>query len=157
MTSCWQRKPFGTVPAPGAVPLQISSALLALDQVTFTADDPQFVLVGRGQVDGPRGNGGAKVSRVWNVQMCIRVGSETISTEKMVSDGRRRLPSSIGVEEDLPQRWMSQYFNNIQGVEVGHKQVRLPIGWNSRNPASWINSNYQKGKKLFFWLTKWKR
>lgn len=65
------------VPAPGAVPLQVSSALLALDQVTFTADDPQFVLVGRGQVDGPRGNGGAKVARVWNVQMCIRVGSET--------------------------------------------------------------------------------
>lgn len=87
-----------TVPASGGVPLQISDALLALDQVSFAADDSQFILVGRGQVDGPRGNGRAQVSRVWNVQMCIRVGSETITTEKITSDGNQRLRSSIGVD-----------------------------------------------------------
>lgn len=67
-----------SLPAPGAVSLQISGALLALDQVSFAADDPQFILVGRGQVDGPGGNGRAEVSRVWNVQVCVQVGPETI-------------------------------------------------------------------------------
>lgn len=58
-------------PATGAIPLQISYTLLALDQVSLAANDPQFVLVGRSQVDGPRGDGWAKVSRVRDVQMCV--------------------------------------------------------------------------------------
>lgn len=60
-------------PASGAVPLQVSNALLALCQVAFAANDPQFVLVGGGQVDGPRGDGWAKVARVRNIQVRIRM------------------------------------------------------------------------------------
>lgn len=58
-------------PAPRAVPLQVSNAFLALCQIAFAANDPQFVLVGGGQVDGPRGDGRAKVARVRNIQVCI--------------------------------------------------------------------------------------
>lgn len=58
-------------PASGAVPLQVSHALLALDQVALAANDPQFVLVGGGQVDGPRGDSWAKVAWVWDIQVCI--------------------------------------------------------------------------------------
>lgn len=36
--------------------------------------------------------------------------------------------SLLTEEENLPQRRMAQYFNNIQRVEVGHKQVRFSIG-----------------------------
>lgn len=36
--------------------------------------------------------------------------------------------SLLTEEDDLPQRRMAQYFNNIQRVEVGHKQVRFSIG-----------------------------
>lgn len=60
-------------PAPGAAPLQLPLALLALDQVAFAADDPQFVLVGGGQVDGPGGDGRAKVAGVRDVQVSVRV------------------------------------------------------------------------------------
>lgn len=62
---------FMSSPASGAVTLQVSYALLALDQVALAADDPQFVLVGRGQVDGSRGDGWAQVTWVWDIQVCI--------------------------------------------------------------------------------------
>ena len=42
------------LPATGAVALQVATGLLALAQVALAADDSQFVLVGGGQVDGPR-------------------------------------------------------------------------------------------------------
>lgn len=58
-------------PAPGAVTLQVSATFLALDQVALTANDPQFVLVRRGQVDGPRGDGWAKEAGVWDIQVCV--------------------------------------------------------------------------------------
>lgn len=64
------RRPTFVRAAPGAATLQVY-ALLALDQVAFAADDPQFVLVGRGQVDRPRGDGGAQVTGVWDIQVCI--------------------------------------------------------------------------------------
>lgn len=35
--------------------------------------------------------------------------------------------SLLTEEEDSPQRRMAQYFNNVQRVEVGHKQVRLSV------------------------------
>lgn len=60
-------------PASGAVPLQVSNAFLALCQIAFAANDPQFVLVGGGQVDGPRGDGWAKVAWVRNIQVRIRM------------------------------------------------------------------------------------
>lgn len=60
-------------PSSRAVPLQVSNAFLALCQIAFAANDPQFVLVGGGQVDGPRGDGWAKVARVRNIQVRIRM------------------------------------------------------------------------------------
>lgn len=64
-------KEITSSPAPRAVPLQVSNAFLALCQIAFAANDPQFILVGGGQVDGPRGDGWAKVARVRNIQVCI--------------------------------------------------------------------------------------
>lgn len=60
-------------PASRAVPLQVSNAFLALCQIAFAANDPQFVLVGGGQVDGPGGDGRAEVARVRNIQVRIRM------------------------------------------------------------------------------------
>lgn len=41
-----------SAPASRAIPLQVASIILALHQVALAADDPKFVLIGRGQVDG---------------------------------------------------------------------------------------------------------
>lgn len=61
-----------SLPASRATTLQIST-VLALDKVALAANDPKFVLIGWSQVYGSRGNGGAKVAWVRDIQMCVWV------------------------------------------------------------------------------------
>jgi len=62
--------------------VQLPAGLLALGQVALAADDPELVLVGRGQVDGPRRDGRAQVARVGDVQVGVRVGSRGTERER---------------------------------------------------------------------------
>ncbi len=74
----------------------------------------------------------------------------------------------------LPQSSMSQNFNDVQRVEVGHKQVGFSVGWNTpqnkkKSHAKWYHKSYidylknrerfckVTWKKLLFILTKWER
>lgn len=58
--------PLRDPPAAGASPLQLAGLS---DQAALAADDPQLVLVGRGQVDGAGGNGGSQVAGAGDVQV----------------------------------------------------------------------------------------
>lgn len=62
-------------PSAGAGPLQLSRLS---DQTSLTADDPQFVLVGGSQVNGPGGDGWAQVARVGDVQVGQHCRTESI-------------------------------------------------------------------------------
>ena len=65
-------------------------------QAAFAADDPELVLVRRGQVDGTGRDGWAQVARVWDVQVSTRRRSVKvkghISTEWTVCKGGYSLP-----------------------------------------------------------------
>lgn len=60
-------------PASRAVTLQVSPSFLTLGEVSLAAYNPQFVLVGRGQVDGSRGDCWAQVAWVWDVKVGVGV------------------------------------------------------------------------------------
>lgn len=59
-------------PAAGAGPLQLPGLS---DQAALAADDPQLVLVGRGQVDGAGGDGRAQVAGAGDVQVGQNLGT----------------------------------------------------------------------------------
>ncbi|TNN77627.1 hypothetical protein EYF80_012217 [Liparis tanakae] len=79
---------------------------------SLTADHPQFVLVRGGQVNGPGGDGRAEVARVGDVQ---------VSQHRRTTDSERRVTLNL---------------NDVQRVEVGDKQHRLPIN------SPWKHSRY---------------
>lgn len=70
-------------------------------QIPFAANHPQFVLVGRGQVNGSGGNSWAQVARAWDVQMGSGWNAK----------------GGTGLDLD-----------HLEGVEVGHKEVRFSVG-----------------------------
>lgn len=51
------------------------------NQTALTADDPQFVLIGGGQVNGSRGDGWAQVAGVGDVQVGQHCGTGSTHTD----------------------------------------------------------------------------
>lgn len=129
-SGCW--------PSAGAGPLQLSRLS---DQASLTADDPQFVLVGRGQVNGPGGDGWAQVARVGDVQVGqhCRTRSKTemwtIELTCNISVIKCMVQCSLSVS---PQSSVSLNFNDVQRVVVGDKQVGLSVGCTRKEEKSYI-------------------
>ena len=44
----------------------------------------------------------------------------------------------------LPQGRVALYFNDIQGVEVGHKQVWLPVGCVKNGDVNTLDHNHSQ-------------
>lgn len=114
-------------PAAGAGPLQIARLS---DQAALAADDPQLVLVGRCQVDGARGDGGAQVAGTRDVQVGQNLGtSQRTGRERGVKTSF--VCSCVLPGRVLPQGGVALDLDDVQRVEVGDKQVGLPVGCNT--------------------------
>lgn len=106
-----------------------------LHQVAFAANDPQLLLVGRGQVDGARGNGRAQVARVGDFQVCSGRGPADMGRETEIhlhwcwaGEENQPLAQSRVCLVRLPQGGAGLDFDDFQGVEVRHEQVGLSVG-----------------------------
>lgn len=117
-------------PAGGAVSLWFCARSL-LAQVALAANDTQLVLVGRGQIHGAGRDGGTQVTRVGDVQVCVRVWPEhtqhsvqrlqqTSRTKPKQYTGRQFYPSAEWLWTSMTSRelkYVTNRYGSLYAVE----------------------------------------